>query len=66
MLLKFLRSCGEPLLWIGFLIAAVASLDGSASENTSTVAGLFVLAAIGVRATRSDNATPSTPDNVAQ
>jgi hypothetical protein len=44
---------GEIALWIGFVGACAIGLGGeSNADNATTVAGLFALAAIGVRATR--------------
>ena len=42
---------GEGLLWLAFVVVAVLSLDHG-PENSVAIAGLFALAAIGVRATR--------------
>ena len=41
---------GEGLLWLGFAFCVLFSLDGE-MENAPMLAGLFALAAIGVRAT---------------
>lgn len=43
---------GEALLWIGFAACVVFATDGK--DETVTLAGIFALAAIGVRATRVD------------
>lgn len=42
---------GEAVLWLGFVLFCGISLEDQV-DAASTVAGLFVLAAIGVRATR--------------
>ena len=42
----------EPALWAGFLYLSFVSLQDSAPNDAPTIAGLFALAAIGVRATR--------------
>jgi hypothetical protein len=42
---------GEALLWLGFVLSAATSVDG---KGDVILAGIFVLAAIGVRATRPD------------
>jgi hypothetical protein len=52
---------GEGLLWLGFLGVAAVSLDHGGPENGVAIAGLFALAAIGVRATRSG--VPSSEGN---
>ena len=43
---------GEALLWIGFAFFVFAAANGK--DDTVTLAGIFALAAIGVRATRVD------------
>ena len=44
---------GEIALWVGFVGFCVIGLDGQRNaDNATTIAGLFALAAIGVRATR--------------
>lgn len=50
-LLKKLR-IGEGLLWIGFAVSVAAATEDA--DNAVTLAGIFALAAIGVRATRID------------
>lgn len=42
---------GEALLWLGFAFFVASSLD-ERMDNAPMLAGLFALAAIGVRATR--------------
>lgn len=49
----FISSIWEPALWIGFVVFSLLSLEPDAPDNAPTVAGLFALAAIGLRATRS-------------
>jgi steroid 5-alpha reductase family enzyme len=41
---------GEALLWIGFILFVISAIDGK--YEAIPLAGLFLLAAIGVRATR--------------
>ncbi len=53
---SFLVRLGEPLLWLGFLASIALTFDRPTHFDGTTIAGLFVLAAIGVRATRSDRA----------
>lgn len=49
---------GEASLWISFALCIVAGLsDGN--DHAITAAGLFALAAIGVRATRRPKGDPS-------
>ncbi|USQ99414.1 hypothetical protein [Sphingomonas aerolata] len=43
---------GEAILWLGFVLFGFAAANGI--EEAMTLAGLCVLAAIGVRATRAD------------
>ena len=43
---------GEAILWLGFVFFGFAAADGK--DEAMTLAGLCVLAAIGVRATRPD------------
>lgn len=43
---------GEAVLWLGFVLFGFAAANGT--DEAMTLAGLCVLAAIGVRATRSD------------
>lgn len=43
---------GETLLWIGFAVCVAYATDGK--DGAVTLAGIFALAAIGVRATRID------------
>lgn len=50
----FLVRLGEPLLWLGFVAGMIAAFDHSSSIDGPTIAGIFALAAIGVRATRPD------------
>jgi hypothetical protein len=48
---------GEAALWLAFAVAVLAATqDGSGREAAVTLAGIFALAAIGVRATRPDDA----------
>jgi len=49
---NWLKRSGEAFLWIAFLAAIVISMLDKAPTNSTTVAGLLALAAIGVRATR--------------
>lgn len=50
--MKFLKKVrwGEAFLWFGFVASIAYLVDGS--ENAVTMAGVFAIAAIGVRATR--------------
>lgn len=50
--MKLLRrfKLGEALLWLGFLFFTAAYMNGK--DEALMLAGLWVLAAIGVRATR--------------
>lgn len=52
---------GEALLWLGALFFVVSAMDGK--DEAVTLAGLCVLAAIGVRATRPDVVEASTPES---
>jgi hypothetical protein len=44
---------GEAVLWLGFLFCAVVAMGDRYDLDTITLAAVFALAAIGVRATRS-------------
>lgn len=46
---------GEASLWFAFAVAVLAAAGSTSGRETSvTLAGVFALAAIGVRATRPD------------
>lgn len=49
---------GEACLWIGFVLCIIAGLEDG-GDSTLTAAGLFALAAIGVRATRRPKVDPN-------
>jgi len=51
---------GEAVLWMGAAFFVASAMDGR--DEAVTLAGLFVLAAIGVRATRVD--LPEAPKDV--
>lgn len=55
---------GEGLLWLGFVALAVIAFEDRGVDNAVALTGLFALAAIGVRATRSvEVASPSDADD---
>lgn len=58
-LAQAVASIWEPLLWTGFLLLSILSLGDDAPDAAPTVAGLFALAAIGFRATRTEKVTDS-------
>ncbi len=45
-------SYGEAALWLGFVWLALIAMDNRYDADTITLAAVFALAAIGVRATR--------------
>lgn len=62
-LVGIVASIWEPLLWTGFLLLSFLSLGDDAPATAPTVAGLFALAAIGCRATRTDKVNDSDATN---